>query len=108
MVARRSREPRCVRRNSYARVADSPAVAIFINMRHLYFLIAAATATMLLTACSASAPAPVKAPPRTVDVETRAVPGPRRRDLPPPLVAPPPAYGNKIVMAQRNTTTSVF
>jgi len=63
---------------------------------------------MLLTACGASAPAPVKAPPRAVDVETRAVPSPRRRDLPPRLIAPPPAYGNKIVMAQRTTTPSVF
>jgi hypothetical protein len=77
-------------------------------MRQLYFLTAAATATMLLTACGASAPAPVKAPPRAIDVETRAVPSPGRRDLPPPLVAPPPAYGNKIVMAQRKSTTSVF
>jgi hypothetical protein len=77
-------------------------------MRHLYSFIAAATATMLLTACGASAPAPVKAPPRAVDVETRAVPSPRRRDLPPRLIAPPPAYGNKIVMAQRTTTPSVF
>jgi hypothetical protein len=75
-------------------------------MRHLYFLIAAATATMLLTACGASTPAPVKAPPRSIDVETRAVPSPRRRDLP-TLVAPPPAYGNKIVMAQRNTTSKL-
>jgi hypothetical protein len=77
------------------------------NMRQLYF-IAAAAATMMLTACGASAPVNVKAPPRAVDVETRVAPSPRRRDLPPPLVAPPPAYGNKIVMAQRDTTPSVF
>jgi hypothetical protein len=75
-------------------------------MRHLYFLIAAATATMLLTACGASAPAPVKAPPRSVDAETRAAPSPHRRDLP-TLVAPPPAYGNKIVMAQGTTTSKL-
>jgi hypothetical protein len=75
-------------------------------MRHPYFLIAAATATMLLTACGSSAPALVKAPPRSIDVETRAAPSPRRRDLP-TLVAPPPAYGNKIVMAQRNTTSKL-
>jgi hypothetical protein len=75
-------------------------------MRHLYLLIAAATASMLLSACGASAPAPVKAPPRSVDVETRAGPSPRRRDLP-LLVAPPPAYGNKIVMAQRTTTSKL-
>jgi hypothetical protein len=75
-------------------------------MRQLYLLIAAAAATMLSTACGASAPAPVKAPPRVDDVETRAS-APRRRDLPPPLVAPPPAYGNKIVMAQGNPTFTI-
>jgi hypothetical protein len=83
------------------------AQSYLVNMRHLYLLIAAAAATMFATGCGASAPAPVKAPPRVVDVETRATPSPRRRDLPPPLVAPPPAYGNKIVMAQRDTTSSV-
>jgi len=77
-------------------------------MRQLFFLIAAATATMLSTACGASAPAPLRAPPRSVDVETRAAPSPGRRDLPPPLVAPPPAYGNKIVMAQRAATLRAF
>ncbi len=69
-------------------------------MRHLYFDLAAATAMLLSPACGAATPAPVQAPPRAVDVETRATPSPRRRDLPPALVAPPPAYGNKIVMAQ--------
>jgi hypothetical protein len=72
-------------------------------MRPVLFLIAAATATML-TACGASTPALVKAPPRAEDVETRVNPVQRRHDQPPPLVAPPPAYGNKIVMAQRETT----
>ncbi len=112
MVARHAGEapcePRRVRRILGESLADSSAEAILISMRHSYCLIAAATATLLLTACGASAPAPVKAPPRPVDVETRAAPSPRRRDLPPQLVAPPPAYGNKIVMAQRNSTTSVF
>jgi hypothetical protein len=62
---------------------------------------------MLLFGCGASAPTRVQAPPRAVDVETRANPGPRRRDQPPPLVAPPPAYGNKIVMARRGVTLAV-
>jgi hypothetical protein len=83
------------------------AQSYLVNMRHLYLLIAAAAATMFATACGASAPAPVQAPPRAIDVETRVAPSPRRRDLPPPLVAPPPAYGNKIVMAQRDTTSTV-
>jgi hypothetical protein len=77
-------------------------------MRLSYFLLAAATATMLSTACGASAPAAVQAPPRAIDVETRATPSPRPRDLPPALVAPPPAYGNKVVMAHRDAPQSVF
>jgi predicted small lipoprotein YifL len=76
-------------------------------MRHFYSLIAAAAATMVITACGASLPAPVQAPPRSVDVETQVTPGQPRRDLPPPLVAPPPGYGNKIVMAQHDKTSSV-
>jgi hypothetical protein len=75
-------------------------------MRHLYFMSAALAATMFCMACGASAPAPVKAPSRDTDAVTGASPSQRRRDLP-PLVAPPPAYGNKIVMAQRNATGSV-
>ncbi|RYZ06324.1 MAG: hypothetical protein EOO73_16805 [Myxococcales bacterium] len=74
-------------------------------MRHVYSLLAAATATLLSTACGAATPAPVQAPPRAIDVETQVSPAPRRRDVLPPLVAPPPAYGNKIVLA-RGVTTS--
>ena len=66
---------------------------------------AALAATLLCMACGAAAPAPVKAPVREDDAVTGTTPGQRRRDLP-PLAAPPPAYGNKIVMAQRNTTSS--
>ena len=90
-----------------ARTTGARSAGCYIgNMRQLYF-IAAAAAMVLATACGASSPAPVKAPSRVDDVVTRATPGPRRRDLPAPLVAPPPAYGNKIVMAQRNTTSRV-
>jgi hypothetical protein len=73
-------------------------------MRHCLTLLAAATAMLLTSACGAAAPANVQAPPRATDVETQVSPAPRRRDVLPPLVAPPPAYGNKIVMARRGTT----
>ena len=46
-----------------------------------------------------------KPPPRT-DVETRAFPIKRQREMP-RLIAPPPAYGNKIVMARDERTPPV-
>jgi hypothetical protein len=55
-----------------------------------------------LLACgqgSLSAPQP---PPR--DIETRAVPIRQRHDIP-RLIAPPPAYGNKVVMAAHADAT---
>lgn len=39
----------------------------------------------------------MEAPPPVVDPQTRATP--RTEIEPPNLIAPPPAYGNKIVMA---------
>jgi len=53
---------------------------------------------VLLLGCgqgSLSAPKPAPAG----DVETRATPQKQPRELP-RLIAPPPAYGNKIVMAR--------
>jgi len=40
-----------------------------------------------------------------LDVETRATPVKAHREIP-RLIAPPPAYGNKIVMAQRAPNVS--
>jgi hypothetical protein len=51
-------------------------------------------------ACSAAPKAPAKPPP--VDAETRL--GPARRPVEPPrILAPPPAYGNKIVLGSTTT-----
>jgi hypothetical protein len=51
-----------------------------------------------LVACGQSAlPQPLPAP--QADIETRVTPLKQPRELP-RLLAPPPAYGNKIVMAQ--------
>ncbi|MGC4089388.1 MAG: hypothetical protein QM756_16165 [Polyangiaceae bacterium] len=57
-------------------------------------------AALVTAACANSQPAPAKPPP--VDAETRL--GPTRRpakDEPVRILAPPPAYGNKVVMGQR-------
>ena len=61
-----------------------------------------ATAALLpLVACGQGAlEAPKPAP--QADIETRATPVKQPRDLP-RLLAPPPAYGNKIVMARLDT-----
>jgi hypothetical protein len=61
--------------------------------------LAAALLVLSATSACASQPAPPAKPP-LVDAETQLTP--RRRDKPydpPRIVAPPPAYGNKIVMA---------
>jgi hypothetical protein len=53
---------------------------------------------LLAAGCGRSAMETPKAPPRIGDHETQA---PRRLERPRPhLIAPPPAYGNKVVMAK--------
>jgi hypothetical protein len=51
-----------------------------------------------VVACGQSALPPPKPAPQA-DIETRAAPLKQPRELP-RLLAPPPAYGNKIVMAR--------
>jgi len=75
-------------------------------MRHLYFAIAAGCVALLCIACGGARPTPIQAPSRVDGAVTRAPAPSARRRLRPPLVAPPPAYGNKIVMAQRNATVA--
>jgi len=53
---------------------------------------------VLMAGCAGARPAPAKPP--AVDAETRLEPGRRpQREEPLKILAPPPAYGNKIVMA---------
>lgn len=62
--------------------------------------IAAALLLGSLSACAAgAAQTPVQAPPPAVEPRTEAQPA-ERRDRPPKLIAPPPAYGNRVVMAR--------
>lgn len=60
------------------------------------------TAAALLLGCGQSALSTSKPAPQA-DVETRATPQKQPRELP-RLIAPPPKYGNKIVMAQASPT----
>jgi hypothetical protein len=58
-------------------------------------------ATALLVGCSQSSLRPSKPAPQA-DIETRLTPHKQLRELP-RLIAPPPKYGNKIVMAQASS-----
>jgi len=60
-------------------------------------------AAALLLGCGQSSVQPAKPP--QADVETRATPQKQPRELP-RLIAPPPKYGNKIVMAQATPRAS--
>jgi hypothetical protein len=68
-------------------------------VRQVYFIALAAVASLAI-ACAGARPEPAKPPP--VDPETRldAPRRPRGQQVPPRIQAPPPAYGNKIVMAE--------
>jgi hypothetical protein len=72
------------------------------------FRTVAATALLALTslvlgACAQSALSAPQAPPR--EVETRVLPLRHQREIP-RLIAPPPAYGNKVVMGQVSPLTT--
>jgi len=58
-------------------------------------------ATALLLGCGQSSLRPTKPAPQA-DIETRVTPPKQLRELP-RLIAPPPKYGNKIVMAQASS-----
>jgi hypothetical protein len=54
---------------------------------------------VMMAGCAGARPAPAKPP--AVDAETRLDPARRpAREEPLKILAPPPAYGNKIVMAE--------
>jgi hypothetical protein len=60
-----------------------------------------------LPACgSASSSQPAKPPPRLQKSRSQATPK-QNSEQPPALVAPPPAYGNKVVMARGSEPSTV-
>ena len=58
----------------------------------------------LTSACGSGAVRVAERPPKPVDPETRVQP--RQKDAP-RLIAPPPAYGNKVVMASAGQSGTV-
>jgi hypothetical protein len=61
-------------------------------------------AVALLLGCGQSSVRPSKPAPQA-DIETRVTPPKQLRELP-RLIAPPPKYGNKIVMARASSIQS--
>jgi hypothetical protein len=59
----------------------------------------------LFTACSNVTQVPAKAPP-PIDPETRVVP--QKEEERPRLIAPPPAYGNRVVLATAKRRHGAF
>jgi hypothetical protein len=60
--------------------------------------LAAASFGLMLGCGRAAAPPPARPPPPAHEPQTRT--GPRHEPDRPELVAPPPAYGNKVVLSQ--------
>jgi hypothetical protein len=65
-------------------------------VRRVFFIVTLGVLALGLMGCAGGAQQAAKPPPRLPEKETRA---PARPEPPPQLIAPPPAYGNKIVMA---------
>jgi hypothetical protein len=63
-----------------------------------------ATAALLAPLACGQGALPAAKPAPQADIETRATPLKQQRELP-RLIAPPPAYGNKIVMARVDAAT---
>lgn len=70
-------------------------------MRRVFLIVTLGGFALGLLGCGAGAEQAAKRPPKLPEKETRAAPSePERPEQPPRLIAPPPAYGNKIVMAE--------
>jgi hypothetical protein len=72
----------------------------FDKVRRVFFIVTLGAFALGPLGCVGGAEHAAKPPPRLPEKETRAAPSqPARPEPPPRLIAPPPAYGNKIVMA---------
>jgi hypothetical protein len=67
-------------------------------MRQVFFIALAAVAPLAI-ACAGTRPEPAKPPPIEPETRLESPRRPRSQPAPPRIQAPPPAYGNKIVMA---------
>lgn len=67
--------------------------------------LAVVLAATFFMACSSATKVPAKAPP-PVDPETRVIP--EKEEERPRLIAPPPAYGNRVVLAKSRQEPAKF
>jgi hypothetical protein len=70
------------------------------------FSLMSVVAALAITACGSQATRRASHPPPVTEPQSEASPEQVQEETYPELVAPPPAYGNKIVMAGRNTPGS--
>ena len=63
------------------------------------FLLGALFVLSAVSACASQPVAPAKPPPSNAETQLTPRPRDKAQDPPPRIIAPPPAYGNKIVMA---------
>lgn len=83
-------------------VRERLAVVIFNAVTRAFRVLSALAVAAWLTGCGgAVTPRPVAPLPPQMQPRTEVTPQQRR----PKLIAPPPAYGNKIVMARAAATT---
>jgi len=69
-------------------------------VRRIVFIVTLGAVALGLSGCAGGAVTAPKPPARLPEKETRAAPTRQQTpEEPPALIAPPPAYGNKIVMA---------
>jgi len=74
------------------------------RVRRLVTRILVLSVVALASGCGSGALRSPETPPKPVDPETRVQP---RQKEAPRLIAPPPAYGNKVVMASAGKTGTV-
>ena len=87
-------------------LAGEPEAAIFCIVRVVCLRCGAAVLAAALVACSVEPLEPPKAPPPRGESRTD-VQHDRQRGAPPELIAPPPAYGNRVVLASRDRSEAV-
>jgi hypothetical protein len=78
-------------------------------VRRTVFIVTLGAVVLSLSGCARVAEPQAKPPPRLPEKDTQAIPTePKVPEEPPPLIAPPPAYGNKVVMAEGPATSEIY
>ncbi len=93
-------------------IEQRAATANLFCMRPLLSRLALTVATVMVGGCSMTPAQPAKPPPliapETQLTPQEALPAETRELDQPPLIAPPPAYGNKVVMARAGGPSNFY